>query len=277
MTTNILNCIENYNKSLEYDVCTIFIKYIGLIHELIDSITEKLYLQNHKYLKHVIQKGIINTTRIYTYLLLYTKNLELSVYHTQKSILYYIEFIDQIGEDNHNLLNLNSNDATLFIYKKTIFDINSEYRKEYIESTEIKNTMNLIHNYMDIYNNIIIHYINEFNFNCNDLIDLRKIIFTKLYSIVELLIQTPHICKKHNITDKDELLKLNTIVCELNMNYKYSFIENNYMSLIEYIIKKNNKTPINIYMFCNKFHNLESCSDLNNSSLNKICNFLLSK
>ena len=61
---------------------------------------------------------MVHTAR-YTFLLLYTRNLELSIYHTQKSILYYIEFIGQIGDDNHSFLKLNSKDATLFVFKKT--------------------------------------------------------------------------------------------------------------------------------------------------------------
>ena len=62
-------------------------------------------------------------------LLLYTKNLELVNYHCQKSYYYYVEFIGQIGDDNHSFLQLNSKDATLFVYKKTIFEINNDFKK----------------------------------------------------------------------------------------------------------------------------------------------------
>tara|TARA_B100000902_G_scaffold272817_1_gene258734 strand:- start:2185 stop:2874 length:690 start_codon:yes stop_codon:yes gene_type:complete len=62
---------------------------------------------------------------------LYTKNLDLTVYHCQKSFYYYIEFIGQIGDSNHQFLQLNSKDAALFVLKKTIFEINEDYRKTY--------------------------------------------------------------------------------------------------------------------------------------------------
>ena len=188
MKTNILNCIENYNKTLDYNVCIIFLKYVGLIHELIESIAENIFIQKENYLKHIIIKGIKNVTYIYTYLLLYTKNLELTVCHTQKAILYYVEFISQLGEDNHNLLKLNSTDATLFIYKKTIFDIDDDFRKEYVETIDIKENMTHLRQYMDIYNNSIIHYISVFDFSNDNLNVLRKVIFTKFYSIVELVV-----------------------------------------------------------------------------------------
>ena len=52
----------------------------------------------------------------------------------------------------------------------------------------------------------------------------------------------------------------------------------NYISLIELIIKKNNKKPINIIDFCNRFHNLDVvATSLNNESVCKIGNYLLSK
>ena len=62
-------------------------------------------------------------------LFLYTRNTELIYKHLNKSFLYYIEFIEQIGEEGNSFLQLSSKDAMLFVYKKTIFDINIEYKK----------------------------------------------------------------------------------------------------------------------------------------------------
>ena len=60
---------------------------------------------------------------IFNTLLLYTKNLNLTVYHCKKAYLFYVEFITQIGDENHSFLQLNSKDAVIFLYKKTIFEI----------------------------------------------------------------------------------------------------------------------------------------------------------
>ena len=62
---------------------------------------------------------------------MYTKNIELVTYHCNKASHYFIEFISQIGNDSHSFLQLNTKDAILFVYKKTIFDINQEYRNNY--------------------------------------------------------------------------------------------------------------------------------------------------
>ena len=45
---------------------------------------------------------------------------------SKQAIFYYVEFIGQIGEDSQGFLQLNSKDAILFVYKKTIFDINND-------------------------------------------------------------------------------------------------------------------------------------------------------
>jgi hypothetical protein len=105
---------------------------------------------------------------------MYTNNLELTLFHTQKSILYYIEFISQIGEDIQNHLKLTTKDATLFIYKKTIFDINEEYKQTYQESPSTKETIKQLDIYINVYNTILIHYISHYDLKQYDLSRLQK-------------------------------------------------------------------------------------------------------
>ena len=193
MKNNVLSDTKNYNDTLDKNTCVLFLKYIGLIHELIESIVENIYIDKKEYLKYIITKGIKNTSYIYIFLLLYTKNLD------------YVEFISQIGQDTNNLLKLNSTDATIFIYKKTIFDINVDFRNQYIETQEIKNQMNTLKQYMGIYNTTIIMYIEHLDLKKLTLIDLQKSVFTTLYKIVELLIQIPLLSKKNNKSDIEEL------------------------------------------------------------------------
>lgn len=274
MKNNVLSDIENYNDTLDKNTCVLFLKYIGLIHELIESIVEKIYIDKKEYLKYIITKGIKNTSYIYIFLLLYTKNLDLAIYHTQKSILYYVEFISQIGEDTNNLLKLNSTDATIFIYKKTIFDINTDFRNKYIETQEIKNQLNTLKQYMGIYNTTIIMYIENLDVTKLILIDLQKTVFTTLYKIVELLIQIPLLSKKNNKTDLEELDIIYNIIIECNKYHKYSFINSNYLVLIESIIKKHFKKYINIDDFRNKLNEPTIENKLEHMSICKIVNYL---
>jgi hypothetical protein len=86
---------------------------------------------------------------------MYTCNLQLTYHHCQKSYSYYIEFIGQIGDDAVTYLQLNSKDAALFVYKKTIFDILEEVKKKYIEVDVNEKKNKNVSTMMDIYNKLI--------------------------------------------------------------------------------------------------------------------------
>lgn len=130
-TTSIFET-KNYNKSLNENTKEVLQKFCGLINEYLFHITENIIIQNHEYYIFIVLRGLNTIKHIFNILLLYTKNLELTIYHTKKAYLFYVEFIGQIREDNNSYLQLNSKDATLFVYKKTIFEINNEYRKQFV-------------------------------------------------------------------------------------------------------------------------------------------------
>ena len=78
----------------------------------------------------------------------------------EKSILSYIEFIEQISDDSVTFLQLSSRDATLFVYKKTIFDLNNGYKKNMPELTkEEKGIMNKVNLYTSIYKSLVLFVI----------------------------------------------------------------------------------------------------------------------
>jgi|UniRef100_A0A6C0CL25 hypothetical protein len=271
MKNNLLNNVENYNDQIDQNECILFLKYIGLIHELIEIATDNIYIQKEVYLKYILITAIKNVSYIYNFLLLYTKNLDLTIYHTQKSILYYIEFITQISDDNHSFLKLSSKDATLFSYKKTIFDVNQEYRKEYIESDETKQKIKRLNHFVNIYNLILIKYIEHLEFNDNLLPNLQKTVFTKFYNIVESLIQF-----KLNSNDFDnKLTDLYKIIEILNKNYQKPFLLNNYLNIIIFMSKKILKKNISVTNINNKLIIDDEIDKLKNYSICKIVNYLI--
>jgi hypothetical protein len=245
MKKYILNSIENYKSELMENESILFLKFVAMIHEMIILCNDRITTENEEYIKHILITGIKNTTYIYKIILLYTKNLELALYHTQKSILYYVEFISQVGEDSQNLLKLTTKDATLFIYKKTVFDINDEYKQSYQETNQTKTIMKQLELYIDIYNNIVIHSISFFDLKQYTLTQLQKNILTKVYKIVEALIHLHeiHYETSTNIVSNKLTGLLITIDC-FNQSYQYEFINKNYTHLIEYCIKKIYKTDI---------------------------------
>ena len=79
---------------------------------------------------------------VFRLILLYTFNLDAAYYHANRAVDYYIEFIGQIGDNNHSLKS-NSKDASLFVYKKTIFEISTDSRKEHSPGTHAVETNKL--------------------------------------------------------------------------------------------------------------------------------------
>jgi len=100
---NIQN-IEGYNINFQDNYSTIFSKYMLIISEYLKHALDNIYLQNISYRKYIIKKGVSTITHIFNLLLIYTKNLDMIYFNCQKSFVYYIEFIGQIGEDNHTFL-----------------------------------------------------------------------------------------------------------------------------------------------------------------------------
>ena len=163
-TNKLLHNSENYKKKMNEPNMDVILQYINLIDQYLLQCKENIYIQNDAYYKYVLIKGINTMSHVFNIIYLYTKNLELTYYHCQKSMCYYIEFIGQIGDDNHSFLQLNSKDASLFVYKKTIFDINNEYRKEFNLNSSDNEKISIINLNIQIYNTLLTILINNFNF-----------------------------------------------------------------------------------------------------------------
>ena len=130
-----LNVITNYLPSLEDDDIAIMNSYIIIIQNLLNHIHTNITITKEEYLKYIIIYGIESITHIYKLLLFYTKNKALTLHHCEKCVLFYVEFITQIGDDNHSFLQLTSKDAIMFLYKKTLFELDETYVKGICRST----------------------------------------------------------------------------------------------------------------------------------------------
>lgn len=150
-----LQNIENYNKIILDDEDEIYSKYTNVIIQYLLLGIEKIKNQNAEYVKYILIKGIFTISYVFKMLLTYTCNLQLTYHHCQKSYSYYIEFIGQIGDDAVTYLQLNSKDAALFVYKKSIFEILDEVKKKYTENETNEKKIKNVSVMMDIYNKLI--------------------------------------------------------------------------------------------------------------------------
>jgi len=163
MKTNILNKtvdyslnnLDNYNKQLDCEMNDIVEKYILLLNEFLKFILEKMKFKNNNYSKFIIIRGYETITTIFNFILYYTKNMDLTIYHCQKSYYYYFEFIEQISSVEHSFLQLNSRDASIYVYKKTLFDLHHDVKKNMEPcSGNIKNLIENVDEHTKIFKNI---------------------------------------------------------------------------------------------------------------------------
>lgn len=169
---------KNYKSTITNNVNEIVTKYICLVTEYMLFVSERINMNHHEHFKFIIERGIDTLSHIFSLIYYYTKNLELTFHHCQKAYCFYIEFIEQISDEQITFLQLSSKEAVLFVYKKTIYDLHNEYKKNEPDLlTEEKMIMTTLDSYIKI-NKIITNYViynNSFKKN-------NKIEYIKLYS-----------------------------------------------------------------------------------------------
>lgn len=120
---------ENYKKDLDVDVKSINEKYIQLVTDYLKFIVENIKVKNKNLSRFIIIRGLDTITNVFLHILYYTKNIDVTYFHCQKSFYFYVEFVGQITEEEKMFLKLTSRDATTYVYKKTVFEINNELKK----------------------------------------------------------------------------------------------------------------------------------------------------
>jgi hypothetical protein len=136
-------------------------------------------------------RGLETITHVFHYILFYSKNLDMAYYHSQKSFYYYVEFIGQISDDQNTYLQLSSRDATIYVYKKTIFEINNENKRLFnIINNDTIQKLDCVQLQTQMYKHIIVYVMNILDNNIinKDLLDFFtyrfEIICNKINSVI---------------------------------------------------------------------------------------------
>ena len=264
-TNYSLHNTDNFKKIINYNSCEILTKYNDLITEYLNFFVENNKIKNPNYLKFIVIRGIETITHVFNTILHYTKNLEITYLHCQKAYYYYTEFICQISEDHNIFLQLSSKDAIMYVYKKTIYEINNEYKKNMVDLlTDELDKINYVTEYIILLKTLVSIIINKEKF-------LHKDENSKLIE------------QFSNLSNKIILAKLDTT----NLSVIHLFFEkisnnckdfNKIYDLILTFIKKINKTnnsAINILKIKNKLYNDECNIYLINETPEKFVNWLL--
>lgn len=167
-----INNLDNYRQFIHNSCQDILTKFVSVITEYMKFISEKISMKNKQYYNFIFERGIDMIIHVFTIIFYYTKNLDLTFYHSQKAYYFYIEFIEQISDDNVTFLQLSSKDAITFVYKKTIYEINHDYKRNMVELTnDEKSLLANLDMYISIYKNIIHFSITHSDFKYDNKIE----------------------------------------------------------------------------------------------------------
>lgn len=226
MKTNVLNKdsnfslfnSENYYKDIDDDLSKIIHKYAQLIIEYSKFIQDNIKVKNRSFATFIIIRGLDTITNVFNYILYFTKNADLTYYHCQKSFYFYIEFVTQITEEDKMFLQLTTRDATSYVYKKTIFDINNELKKANENtSKEFMEKIGIIQTYIKLYQTYLLKIIqtnNHVNISSNieHLVNLSDKLtnYTKKNKINDLEVLTEKLYYK--IEDMQKFFEINHLI-----------------------------------------------------------------
>jgi hypothetical protein len=161
---------NNYNNFLIYNLKEIINNYIHILLNYILLFNQKIDINDNNIKLFIFKKGISTINNVFLFILYYTKNLEVTFYHSQHSYIFYVEFIEQLNFNSSNYVKLTVNDAITFVYKKNIYNVNNSINN--ITEQE-KQIFGQIEELLKIYSEIIDIFISINNFN---LLELKNII-----------------------------------------------------------------------------------------------------
>lgn len=270
---NTLSNSDNYQKKLDNSVSEIFNNYTLLINEYSNFFIDNTFIQKLSYFKYVYLKGIETISSVFKLLLLYTKNLPLTIFHCQKSFYYYIEFIGQIGDSNHQFLQLNSKDASLFVFKKTVFEINNDHRKIYATPSESElETYNCINTIIQYFNSLIKYSLNkniiedkiirekQMKLNCDSIIKITN----KMISYMN-----------HGKNDTLDSEKISIINNFLDIIVTKDIEVNNLLDIIDHLHKKLNKSTTDVNNIQNNIYSSKLYDNCSKLSTTKFVNWII--
>ena len=252
-----INNTDNYNMSCNIDLRNIINKYMEYINNFFLLIKDNVYFKQYSYSKYLIINGIQTASHILNMLIIYTKNIDLTFHHIERSFIYYVEFINQIMINNGSL-NLNSKDASIFIYKKILYDIDDLQKKNNNVDIELDTRLGNLLELIGLYNNILYSYIDKFS-NVNN-INLT----TYVYDIDYI----SSINKNFSKLNYNRLIENNKFFVDIINILKEKIQTDKLFKIIQYLSINNNINLQNMKLIN---INILTSDEISNLSYQKIC------
>lgn len=210
--------VANYKKNIDENTSIVLDKYFKVLIEYLKYILDTIKIKNTSYSKFILLRGIETIDHVFNMLLYYTNNLDITYFHTQKSVYFYVEFIQQTSTEENSFLQLSSRDATMYVYRKTIFEISNDHRKNINNhiNKETKNKWEIISKNTNILKKIINNIITKDQFQEYPLKYISK------YETIGFLL----IKKSYNLEDQNNIdYIINKIKIEFSIEEYLEFIE----------------------------------------------------
>ena len=245
----ILSLSDNFSKTFDGSKGRYVLKkYISLITEFMNCICTSIKIKDSKYYIFIIQRGLETIKHCFKMLFMYTKNIDLTVFHCKKAFCYYIEFIGQISDSSHTYLQLNSRDATLFVYKKTLFEINKEFKKNFLLQEADAAYLSVISDMLDIYHTVVLHSMASGSTN---VVDRRKVAQLSLENGAAIVAR---IVKNRDWQQQKSVKTRKLIMLFVTVLRLYALSLKDYCSLCETFVNKLNKKDLGYTRLQKKLH-----------------------
>jgi hypothetical protein len=266
---------ENYYPAIHNTSQEILTKFIEVLIEYMRLISEKINIKKKQYYIFIFERGIETLIHIFSMIFYYTKNLELTFYHSQKAYYFYIEFIEQISDDTITFLQLSSRDALMFVYKKTIFEINNDIKKKCVPLTKDEQ---IIIDYIDInipiYKKLIKLMLTHKDFKYENKLEYINICCDK---IQELTIILTRYKKKESIYLFINLLENKNLEPTISIYQFFKLLEDFFLKLKTQFKEKINKKENKEKKLINKIYECSSNNYINEYGTSLLIEYLFTE
>jgi hypothetical protein len=271
----LLNNVDNYKPIIQNTPCEILTKFTKVLIEYMRLISEKNNIKNKQYYIFIFERGIETLIHIFSMIFYYTKNLELTYYHSQKAYYFYIEFIEQISDDTITFLQLSSRDALMFVYKKTIFEINNDYKKKCIPST---NDEKIIIDYIDLsiplYKKLVSFMLNHKDFKYENKLEYINMYCDKIQDLNIILTRYK---KKESIYFFINLLENKNLEPSVSICQFFKLLEEFIIKLKNYSKEKNNKKENKEKHLINKIYECSTNNYINEYGTSSLIEYIFTE
>jgi len=187
----------------------------------------------------ITKKGIDIVLNVFSMILLYTKNIELTIEYTNNSIYYFIEYVSQITSKNAEFVfvNLTIKDAILYVYRKSIYEINDSHRRNYKTQPHENTFFEIINLFIKTYSIILKKFINNKSYSKTNIDDLKS----HLYSINAYIMTFFKTIETYTKIEDKELKCINDIDKNILYNVTHKGLNYIYKNMIEYVSNDYNK------------------------------------